>query len=89
MGLEASGVCFLVRFSVVRRRSNQVIGLAYSTRPFLAANYVKIIRDPEAGITGLAAIALFDYDVSTFFRLKLTVDRASGSNRVARIGKRR
>jgi hypothetical protein len=58
---------------------------AYSTRPFLAANYVKIIKDPDEGITGITAIALYDYDVSTFLRLELTlVPCASGSNGVVR-----
>ena len=69
MGLEASGVFFLVRFSVLRRRRNQVLAFAYSTRPFFAANYVKIIKDPDEGLTGIAAIALYDYDVSTFLWL--------------------
>lgn len=49
------------------------LAFAYSTRPFLAANYVKIIKDPDDGITGITAIALYDYDVSTFLRLQLTL----------------
>ena len=60
--LEANGDYFLVSI-FVRSRSNQAFAFAYSA-PVPAANYVKIIKNLQEGMTGIAAVALYGFDVS-------------------------